>query len=325
MTRKYVFLVLLGVLMSGVYGIRFMQPAQSEDPRELLKLMPSNEAYEKFKEMNRTASLELAHTNAHLFGEALYEKEGVKGFAVCDSSFGFGCYHSFIARAVADEGEKVVPLFDEECVRMFGLEGLGCSHGVGHGVLSYYGYNPEDVQKALEICATLSWKNAYGGCRDGVFMEYNFRVMETNRDDRLRAFTEAERHEPCTSLQHTHQQACYFSQPGWWLHVFTYNSESIHRIAGYCDEVTDTNGRRACFRGLGYTLAAYIQFDVTAGVRACDSLEARREGKVACHQGLAWALYANPPYRELAKKACTEGLSSLESKQCEAEYLFVLQ
>lgn len=325
MRKRALIFILAGlcILVLGFY--LWVTPQTSAmTGRELLDTLPAAEAYNIFKAQHKNAPLQEAHTQAHLFGEALYEKLGVEGFAICDSNFGFGCYHSFIARAIAYNGESTITYFDSECIRIFGTEGLGCSHGIGHGILSFYGYTFDDLEHSLELCSSLTWKGAYGGCKDGVFMEYNLRVMETEPADRYRKYSDATRYEPCGLLARKFQSACYFSQPEWWVSMLR-TDEAYLRAGGYCGEVRDRQNREACFRGLGYSLGSFVQFEVAQGIEKCDSSSKGRKEIIQCREGLAWSLYANPVHREQSNLACTQGLAPKEQLLCLDEYLFVLQ
>jgi len=282
----------------------------------------SADAYGRLKEKYDAVDQPSQHNAAHIFGEFLYAHEGLDGFSVCDGAFGFGCYHTFIAAAIAEHGEGVIATLDATCVSAFGEGGLGCFHGIGHGLLSYEGYRTEDVQRALELCEDLSWKRPLGGCSDGVFMENNFRVMETDPKDRSRPFTVSDRHEPCTSIPEQFREACYFSQPGWWGQSL---ERSEKEIATWCSEASSNELQRSCFRGAGYAHAPFVHFDAHDGSAYCDSLPASSEARLWCREGMAWALYADPALRDGAATVCSEGLNSVQSKRCTDEFLFVIQ
>ncbi len=283
------------------------------------------QAYEQFKKEHEKDDVETAHTVAHLFGEVLYEHTGLAGFSICDGSFGFGCYHSFLGRAIADHGKGVVSELDDACVKAYGTAGLGCSHGIGHGILSYYGYGRDDLLTSLDLCETLSWKRLYGGCRDGVFMEYNFRIMESDPEKRSRPFSAEIRQEPCTVVPEQFRVACYFNQPQWWANALKAESNIARKMSGFCEEVQNVEQRKACFRGIGYSHAPEVKFDAVRGTKFCDEITAPLSGRLWCREGLAWALYADPVFRPQAEMACTLGLKESEAKQCKQEYLFVLQ
>ena len=68
-----------------------------------IKEVGAEEAYKRFIE-SASKDRVSAHQQAHAFGEALYNQLGIDGLKVCDSSFEFGCYHSFFGTAVEKEG-----------------------------------------------------------------------------------------------------------------------------------------------------------------------------------------------------------------------------
>ncbi len=283
------------------------------------------EAYSIFKKENKDDDIASAHTSAHIFGEVLYEKVGLPGFSVCDAGFGFGCYHSFVSFAIAEHGIVVAQELDKECVSSYGLAGLGCSHGIGHGVLSYYGYGKKGIETALSVCDSLLWKRPYGGCRDGVFMEYNFRIMEAEPTKRNRPFSIESRNEPCDFVQKDSRMACYFNQPEWWRASLMNEPDLIEKLVGFCEEVSNENERQSCFRGIGYSHAPQVHFDPSEGSKFCDKIHSPSNGRVWCREGLAWAMYADPTFRSGALLACTIGLSPDEAEKCKNEYLFVIQ
>ena len=290
----------------------------------LFDTITPSDAYLAFKREHSSPEPLTDHLAAHVFGEVLYEQAGLSGFSVCDAEFGFGCYHSFIARAIAERGEDVVKELDSACVEAFTEAGLGCSHGIGHGILSSLGYRIEDVVSALSLCGGLSWQRPYGGCQDGVFMEYNFRTMEADPKERTRSFSLEERHEPCRAIEERFRAACYFGQPAWWLSALRDAPDASERMAAYCTEAGSEELVRACFRGLGYAFAPQVGFDVARGSSFCDGA-AQGEKKTWCREGLAWALYADPAWRHDSPAACTGGMSEQAAKQCEDEYLFTIQ
>ncbi|MCE9541473.1 hypothetical protein K8R03_02840 [Candidatus Kaiserbacteria bacterium] len=281
------------------------------------------EAFGMFKNENAKLSAVDQHTSAHIFGEVLYEHEGIKGFTVCDGSFGFGCYHSFLGRAIAEHGPDVVKVLDATCVTIYGPDGTGCFHGIGHGLLSYYGYGIQDVEKSLSLCATLSWKKPIGGCADGVFMEYNFRVMEKDATKRYRPFDAGNVYEPCPSLS-LYPEACYFGLPAWWATALPFDSALPQKLGGFCAAVAESRLRVACYRGLGYGIIPETHFNADAGEVFCDNA-ATGNARLWCREGLAWAFYADPVTRDKAEGVCTKGLNASESSTCLKEYFFAIQ
>ena len=304
----------------------FLVKTEQAELETLFKKHNAPTAYAMFKEKtNMLADPVEQHDAAHVFGEALYAHEGVGGMTVCDSFFGFGCFHSFIASAIAEHGLDIVSKLDRDCAARYGVLGLGCPHGIGHGLLSYLGYNSRELAQALEVCEKLSWHHPYGGCTEGVFMEYNFRTMETEVDRRLRSLTSESTFEPCASIPERFRTACYFSQPDWWWHGLSENAGLLPEMGDLCTKVGTTPWVEACFRGIGYVQAAVQNYDVAQSIHACDETAKNTKKRVWCREGAAWALYANPPHTDSATLICSEGLPDQLSKQCLEEYLFFVQ
>jgi hypothetical protein len=282
-------------------------------------------AYAAFKAMHEGEDITKTHPAAHIFGEVLYEKEGLDGFSVCDSSFGFGCFHSFIGKAIAEHGIDAIRRFDEICVSVYGEAGLGCVHGIGHGTLAYYGYSDEALKNSLTACDTLSWKHPYGGCRDGVFMEYNFRLMQGDAERANRAYSYQRRHTPCDVVPASAVLSCYFAQPAWWGSSLHTEKNAGSTMLSYCKEVSVRSGMEACVRGIGYAQAPGGDFEAAAGIVYCDGLGGSERERVLCREGYAWALWSTPSSRENSKSVCHEGLGETSAASCEAEYLFSIQ
>lgn len=296
---------------------------QKEDIVKLLDGRTAEEAYSLFMQRYGELSVGPGHQAAHIFGELLYDREGMRGMSVCDGNFGFGCFHSFVSSAIAEHGERIIPELDVICLDAYGPQGLGCFHGIGHGVLANRGYELGDLTYALDECSGLLWNKRYGGCSDGVFMEYNLRTME-GESAQSRDYTDATRHEPCATIDDTSGVVCYFNQPAWWLVSFPDDDSQRTRIGQLCEEVRNTEERQACFRGIGYAYAPRDGFDVTMGVSTCESASNIEQDERWCREGLAWALYADPDFRHDAETAC-RGLSTDEENACLDGYLFTLK
>ncbi len=130
-------------------------------------------AYLKDQWKNKQAQ---GHDLAHVVGRLLYQEQGIKGLAVCDSNFAFGCYHGFLEDLVKKQGEGGLASAEQGC-KDLGLPGVvaSCIHGIGHGVLGYKG----DITAALPLCQQFpQTESSY--CFDGAFMEYYNGIMESS-------------------------------------------------------------------------------------------------------------------------------------------------
>jgi hypothetical protein len=64
--------------------------------------------------------------------------------------------------------------------------------------------------------------------------------------------------------------------------------------------------------------------DVDAGGALCDALPSGKEEMQWCREGVAWALFADPPTRGKAEQAC-EALDEHHARGCLENYLFTIQ
>lgn len=281
--------------------------AQKKHWSELITQAGAEQAYAVFLEEAPKKSLD-THAQAHAFGEALYESEGLEGLRVCDASFEFGCYHSFFGLAVNAEGIGALPKFDEACKSKYGND-LPCQHGIGHGILVYTDY--DNLQDALELCETIS-SLPTGGCSSGVFMEYNFHTMESVRGgDYLREPTE-NLYEPCDTLPQRFQASCYFEQVQWWQAVF---KDDFARIGELCAALPAQSAEyTACYNGVGNYIAASAAFDYDRMVALCGAMPGA-DAQGLCHEGASWLVRAVEGKEALAPKLC-EALEEPYQSQC---------
>ena len=239
-------------------------------------------AYASFLEVAPLSRVD-PHEQAHAFGEALYEVEGLKGLSSCDSSFEFGCYHSFFGIAVQEEGIEVLPQFDEACKKKYGDYNLPCQHGIGHGVLVYTDY--EKLEEALELCETISTLPT-GGCSSGVFMEYNFHTMDESTVGYVRD-VKGDLYEPCNTIAERFQPSCYLEQVQWWQTIF--NSDFKH-IGNLCNVLPQASANyTACFNGIGNYVAAFTNKEYAPIIEQC-ALMPSEETKGLCHEGASWLI-----------------------------------
>ncbi|HEY0907799.1 MAG TPA: hypothetical protein VGE35_00440 [Candidatus Paceibacterota bacterium] len=269
----------------------------------------TEKAYEEFRAETLAKPFGIGHTLAHIFGELIYDKEGVPGIAYCDSSFSYGCYHSFFGKAISEHGVGILPDLDKKCIGRWGEGGLGCQHGIGHGLMGYLG--DDKINEALELCGTLTWKGELGGCSSGVFMEYNFHTMQSLTGIENRPFDAKDPLYPCESVPKKYTRSCYFELADWLGQVF---AKDYTKVGDICRTVADKNSRDICFKGLGNSLAVAVSFDVAKGVNACSRLDGEQEN-LLCRIGVGWAFYSEPNLREKYRMLCG-GLSTTDQATC---------
>lgn len=265
--------------------------------------------YEEVKVKSGNLESDDVHTRMHIFGEILYEGLGVDGLAVCDDSFSFGCYHGFFGSAVSREGLEVLPKLDQACLAKFKEEFLPCQHGIGHGILSYFGV--DNLRKALEKCRQLTWQ-ATGGCSSGVFMEYNFRTI-THKQTSIRSLDSSKGpYFPCDSIQAEFKASCYSEQPQWWQAVFKGDYDSIGEL---CYGVEAEDLRRPCFYGVGNYAVPFSGFDSDKTGEICAKMPDLDSEKY-CVEGASWIFLADKGNGLLKAENLCKSLPSGSAQAC---------
>lgn len=266
-------------------------------------------AYQEFKRAYAGLQIGIQHIAGHVFGELLFEKEGARGLATCDSDFGFGCYHGFLEAAIVKEGLAVLPELNRACIDKWGEKGFDCPHGIGHGVLSYLGDNHLD--EALNDCSKLSWNGPIGGCATGIFMGYNFKNINHSGIIQTRTLDSKRPYEPCASVAKNFLPACFFEEARWWEKVF---KKDYARIGILCDTIQDTAGREACFQGIGNVAASSSNYNLAQATNACKKMPSR-VGEILCRSGASWSFFTDPLHRAEAPELCSD-LAKAEAAFC---------
>jgi hypothetical protein len=314
--------LIAGILVcSGVFYFMFWFPgndspsadgglARSEDvdilqerekwSERIGKIGPEN-AYAEFKKEFSPMRYDQQHTIAHLFGTLLYEHEDAEGIKVCDGSYGFGCFHGFFSVILGDKGKDILPELDSACNET-GPGNTGCQHGLGHGLIEYYGHSLDGLAKALEGCdRTTIFVNKFG-CTSGAFMEFNIPVLLSvkNIDIADREFDPKDPYFPCTKVETRFRESCYFELGQWWEQVFNKDYTAIGKL---CPNIKDETNRESCYLGIGHVLVPTHNYDIEDSVAACGKMP-NEEGKMLCLAGATWQIFANPLTRSHTKHIC---------------------
>lgn len=294
--------VVVGLFVRG--GVMTYKPSDPLNNKGFWSAQLSHnaeEAYQLFKKNNAEVPLGLQHSTAHLFGGLLYEIEGVSGITLCDASFSFGCFHGFFTRAIAEEGVALVPELDKACLARYGEWGTGCQHGIGHGIMEYFGF--ADIATALEACELTTWPTPLAGCPSGVFMEY--RIPAVLRDGLFstepRMVDNKNPYEPCGEVDARYHDSCYYELGLWWRMAL---GPEYARMGSWCSDLHNEKNRMNCFLGVGSAAAQTETFDVPRTLSRCE--EAAPEGRphAFCVAGSSWSFYAEPSFRTIAPQLC---------------------
>lgn len=279
-----------------------------------IKQIGGVKSYQEFKnQYSSEDNVDNQHQKAHIFGEALYKAMGVGGVPVCDSDFGFGCYHSFFGFAILDKGLAVLPELDQACIEAYGNKGLGCQHGIGHGVIVEMGY--EEFANALDECSKLDWKGPVGGCTSGVLMEYNHHTMENSG---IRRPVDKNYHYPCDVVEDRFIEACYFEQPAWWSAL---SNSNFTFIGEECEKAPAGKARTACYRGVGNVAAGILNFKIPETLASCQAMP-NLDGEVFCVEGAAWIISYNSETKDTWTELC-EPYEAQYRQRCLASHDFI--
>lgn len=271
----------------------------------------AKKTYTWVKQQVRTRPPGQKHSAVSLFGEELYGSLGERGLQYCDDAYGFGCYHGFFQRAITQKGVSVVHDLDGACIAAFGPLGLGCPHGIGHGIAEFMG--PAKILEALNVCLTLTYQGDWSGCQGGVFMEYNFpsEYREDQSRSYARSFDSGNPYDPCDRVGKRSQNACYFELASWWQEVLR---QDYRKIGTLCSGVSDQAGKEFCFLGVGYHIVfldGKTKRDVFTG---CSDMP-DPEAEMLCRAGAAFAYSTDESLRKEAKSLC-EGLGNKLDTLC---------
>jgi len=270
------------------------------------------EAYQEFTRQYADKNFGVQHTMSHVIGELIYKKKGLSGLTICDNSFAFGCYHSFYGQALADKGLSVIPIADKFCVDKFGPLGTGCQHGIGHGLMEYYG--PKKLTKALDACSMTTQLKKLFGCTSGVFMEYNVPILisATSAETVPRVLDKNRPYDPCPNVKEEYQESCYYEMAQWWDKSTTFNGD-YKKIGELCQALTLPLNRESCFLGVGNVAAPSSNYIVSETIKKCREMPTL-ESKIICQSGASWSFFSSVTYRSLAGEVCADLDANIKKK-----------
>lgn len=327
---RWRFLLLMSlVVCNGVFALFFVRahddvplvaPSNIENVTEYLENSIRKHGgvatYQNFLGWASAVPVQEQHTLAHTMGGVLYDMLGKDGLLVCDSSFSYGCYHEFLGRAIHYEGLNVVAALNQACANDLDTDAVACQHGIGHGILTYLGYEESPLRAALKKCDSFPGGDSIMGCYGGVFMEYNLRTMLAVDNIGMREPGDDMRY-PCTVLDAGYLPACYFWLPQWWSAMSEDTLEDAYAAIGtWCREAGEDTYIRQCFEGAGNVAVHWSDYVPTEAVKLCEiAADSHREHELYCRAAAAKALFATPATRAETEDVC-KGLTEEDRTYC---------
>lgn len=297
-----------------------------------IRLFGDKRAYNRLADAVANLSADDQHEYGHLFGDSLYKVEGLKGIAVCDTRFSYGCFHQILSDALRTYGTSAVPMLDKKCKEVLKGAYLSCQHGLGHGImvtvgLNKNGYDEPHLKQALAQCQKLPDDHPLGGCDGGVYMEYNLRTaanVELEQNS-IRPVDNGDFYAPCDHLESGQQSACYFWMPQWWALAGALSYAANHRISD--DQLYQTTGSlcskltkdlsRSCFEGIGYAVISTAKLSPQRTISLCNLSSSDKLNSLYCRSFAASMLASVTGNIPTATGVC-KGLSGSDMTFCKA-------
>lgn len=285
--------------------------------KEVEKYGPEK-TYKKFKKKIEKNNPIEQHLITHIFGEVLFDKEGVGGLIYCDNSFQSACFHGLFGKAVYSSGDSVISEMDKYCLKEEDHTlSANCQHGLGHGLLQYTGY--DNLEDALFLCDNLTnQKDPLFGCTGGVFMEYNFPSLNISSDSssfngftiKHRDFDLQNPYKPCDTLPYKFKKACYHGLVSIWYPPY----RTYHKINDLCHNLPESEFVTACFEGFGRNIPLINSFDLIWSREICLT-DTNEEEALACLSGARSAFESMDEYKDLGVEICND-LHPLMKEKC---------
>ena len=228
------------------------------------------------------------HLLGHAVGDILYTQKGIDGVANCTQNFRNACSHAVVIGALNEfgAGDQTLLLIDDACKKAPGGSGAYtmCYHGLGHGVLAYFGY---DLKKTVAFCKRMGTPEfdgeQYTQCVSGAIME----LMGGGGHDhelwllaREKYLSPAEPLAPCDTalIPYEAKTLCFiyltprlFELAG--ADLGHPDPATFPKAFGFCDALSDTKLRDACYGGFGKEFVPLAGARDIRGVDAFDDRE----------------------------------------------------
>lgn len=250
-----------------------LEEARARWKHEIDRIGGAN-AYAEFRDYYSVHNSSLVHALAHQMGDLLFDKLEIDGLSICDSSFGYACYHQFLARVLGEYGSDVLPKLAAHCENRYRDAADDCFHGIGHGLREYYG--SDLLLKALQECGTFS--NYSKSCEQGVFMDFNVPLSFEGTSSpyaAARDFDVRHPYSPCDTdaIPEIYKQSCYHALPHLWIQQVGWNFKIIQGLCAGTEEAY----LDSCYGGMAVDLPGSVGYDQTRIIESCESMPDARK------------------------------------------------
>ena len=287
--------------------------------KEQIETHGAEEAYRELSRMSQKYDLSIMHRMAHFFGAALYHEEGIPGYSVCDDQFLYGCSHDFVGRAISEHGESIIGELYNSCTARTPY--VYCQHGMGHGIISSFGYDLNSLQQSLDACDKVASSKNHnpGGCHRGVFMEYNLRSI-LGTPFKLREVSDGNWYEPCNKFSGSVRGSCIFYLPQWWWYTKTIDTNDNRQIfvqmGTLCDGLPPRD-HSACYGGVGKIAVQSSSYFKPDGPSVlCESTSPDTQKRFWCKSIAAFYLVVAGGFSEADASTMCAGVAGDSRAEC---------
>lgn len=270
-----------------------------------------------FQELNAKADVQNQHPNAHNFGEALYNADGVHGVVYCDHSFGSGCYHQIFAEILSRDGGSMESILDV-CTSASASESeaYGCYHALGHGLAYYYG--EKGLNEALGICDALKLPRS-SRCADGVYMEQLPPESMADEEQQLEEVLPTDVDNICFGYSLEFTRVCIGRFVQWYTSILGNKSDYqgfLPELRAYCATLEDLYLHNYCHYYLGhFVITTWGELSKSAILEACRSGTTNTEYEW-CVAGVVERFQGNYDYGIAYTDFCDEVGADLRGRVC---------
>lgn len=233
--------------------------------KDQIQQHPAAAVYSSFIETYTSQDENKWHGAMHVLASLLYERYGIDALQFCDESFQQACFHELMS-TFAYEGE----ITEESEINAHCGGNWNCLHGIGHGLVMYYGYDQENLTGVLSRCPSEPEAMPIAACQSGVFMEYITRTMGGSRGEIKKIAGQVDQG-LCSEMEPEYRGPCNFVMVELIIaETGSSNEEIADSVGEYCR--SSASGYEAeCFTGAGFNVK-FLTEEYDEGIALCESI-----------------------------------------------------